>query len=141
MAANTAPIFTLTPRVSWAESMVTANNTVDLSSGTIYSVFTAGANGSFLDHARVKMNPAANGVATVIRFWVNNGSTVATPANSAIIGELSIPATTAIATAALPDFVYPLGFAIPAAYVIYATLGTAPGGSAEMTCAIIGGDY
>jgi hypothetical protein len=76
-----------------------------------------------------------------VRFWLNNGATVGTASNSAIIGELGIPATTTSATAALPDFDYPLNFAMPAGYAIYVTVGTAPGGSCEMSVTVFGGKY
>lgn len=142
MAANTAPIYTRTPDVQWAESIVTANNTLDLTSGTSYLVFTADATeGGYVREARVKANPANNTAATVMRFWINNGSATGTAANSAFIGELGIPATTASATAPNPDFCYPLNFALPAGYRIYVTVGTAPGGSGEFTCTIFGGKY
>ena len=142
MAANTSPIYTRTPDVQWIESIVTANNTLDLTSGTSYLAFTADATeGGYVREARVKANPANDTVATVMRFWLNNGSTTGTAANSALIGELGIPATTASATAPQPDFVYPLNFAMNAGYKIYVTIGTAPGGSGEFTCAVLGGKY
>lgn len=142
MAANTAPIYTLIPSIQWAESIVTANNTLDLTSGTSYLLFTADAtDGSYVREIRVKANPANNTAATVFRFWINNGATTGTAANSAIFGELGIPATTTSATAPLPDFVFPLNFALPAGYRIYATIGTAPGGSGEFTAVVFGGDY
>lgn len=139
---NSEPIYSKAGDVQWVESMVTAHNVIDLTSGTSYLVCTADAtNGGYFRAIRVKVNPANNGAATVVRFWLNNGSTTGTAANSAIFGELGIPATTASATAALADFEYPLNFALPAGYKIYATLGTAPGGSCEMTCTAIGGKY
>ena len=142
MAANTSPIFTLLGDIQWAESITAANNTLDLTTGTSYLAFTADAtNGGYVREARVKANPANNTAATVMRFWLNNGATTGTASNSAIIGELGIPATTASATAPLPDFVYPLNFALPAGYRIYVTVGTAPGGSGEFTCTVIGGKY
>ena len=142
MAANTSPIFTLLGDIQWAESITAANNTLDLTTGTSYLAFTADAtNGGYVREARVKANPANNTAATVMRFWLNNGATTGTASNSAIIGELGIPATTASATAPLPDFVYPLNFALPAGYKIYVTIGTAPGGSGEFTCTVIGGKY
>lgn len=142
MAANTAPIYTLTPNIQWAESIVTANNTLDLTSGTSYLAFTAKAtDGSYVREARVKANPANNTAATTMRFWLNNGSTTATAANSAFIGELGIPATTASASQPQPDFVYPLNMALNPGYRIYVTVGTAPGGSGEFTCTVIGADY
>lgn len=142
MAANTAPIFTLTPQVKWVESVVTANNTIDLTSGTSYdSNFVGGTAGSLISEIRIKANPANNSAATVLRVWLNNGSTVGTSSNSSIYGELSIPATTTTATAALPDFSYPMNIQVPASYKVYYTIGTAPGGSAEFSITTSGGDY
>ena len=142
MAANTSPIYTRTPDVQWVESIVTANNTLDLTSGTSYLAYTADATeGGYVREARVKANPANNTAGTVMRFWINNGATVGTSSNSAFLGELGIPATTASASAPIPDFVYPLNFALPAGYKIYVTVGTAPGGSGEFTCTVIGGKY
>ena len=139
---NSEPIYSKAADVQWIESVVTANNTIDLTSGTSYLVFTADAtNGGYVRELRCKVNPANNSAATVLRVWLNNGSTVGTAANSAIIGELGMPATTTSATAALPDFVYPMNFALPAGYKIYITVGTAPGGSCELTVTAIAGKY
>lgn len=142
MPANTDPIYSKLGDIQWAESMVTAHNVVDLTSGTSYLVWTADAtNGGFLKSIRIKVNPAASSAATVVRIWINNGSTLGTAANSALFAELGIPATTTTATAALPDFEIPMNIALPAGYRVYATLGTAPGGSAELTAVGIGGKY
>jgi hypothetical protein len=139
---NNYPIYTKAADVQWVESCTAANNTVDLTSGTSYLAFTADAtNGGFIREIRVKANPANNTAATVARFWLNNGSTTGTAANSAMIGELGLPATTASATNAMPDFIYPVNMPIPAGYKIYVTFGTAPGGSGEFTVTVFGGKY
>lgn len=145
---NSEPIFSRVADVQWEESVTTANNTVDLTSGQIYEVFVADAtNGGFVRNARVKVNPGttavANTAATVVRFWLNNGSTTGTAANSALIGELGLPSTTASATAPQADFDYGLNMALPPGYKIYVTIGsTLVGGSApELTCTIFGGKY
>ena len=141
-APNVEPIFSRVADVQWEESIVTANNTLDLTSGTSYEVFVADAtNGGFVRNARVKANPANNTAATVVRFWLNNGSTTGTAANSALIGELGLPATTASATAPQADFDYGLNMALPPAHKVYVTIGTAPGGSGEFTVTIFGGKY
>lgn len=142
MAANIAPIYSRAPDVQWIGAIVTANNTLNLTSGTSYLVFTADAtNGGFVDHIRIKADPANNTAATVFRFWLNNGATTGTAANSSFIGELGLPATTASATAPLPDFIFPVGFPLPAGYKIYATVGTAPGGSGQFSATAIGGKF
>lgn len=141
-APNSEPIFTRVADIQWAESITAANNTVDITTGTSYLVFTADAtNGGYVQRARIKANPANNTAATVIRFWLNNGSATTTAANSALIGEITIAATTATATAALVDNEYPLGFAMPPGYKLYITAGTAPGGSGEFTVTVFGGKY
>ena len=141
-AANSQPLFSRVADIQWAESCTAANNTVDITTGTSYLVFTADAtNGGFVREIRVKANPATSTVATVVRLWVNNGSVTTTAVNSAIIGELGLPAIATSASAANPDFVYPLNFPLAPGYRIYATLGTAPGGASELTITAIGGKY
>ena len=141
-APNTEPVYSKVGDIQWVESIVTANNTIDLTTGTSYLVFTADAtNGGFVSRVIVKANPANNTAATVVRLWLNNGSTTGTSSNSALVAEQGIPATTASATAALPDFTIPLNMALPPGYKIYLTIGTAPGGSAEFTATAIGGKY
>jgi hypothetical protein len=139
---NSEPIFSRVADVQWVDNIVTANNTIDITAGTSYLVFTADStNGGFVRNARVKVNPANNTAATVVRFWLNNGLTTGTSANSAIIGELGLPATVTSATSPQADFDYPLNFAMPPGYRLYVTVGTAPGGSSEITVAIFGGKY
>jgi hypothetical protein len=146
MPANTSPIFTLTPHVSWgtvddnaaatAGPMLTANANMN---GTSYvtPVFTAGANGSYLQ--RLIARPMGTNIATVLRIFLNNGLTNATPGNNALIGEVTLPATTANAAAALQSIEFALNFPIPAGYVINCTLGTAVAAGYMVT--MVGGDY
>jgi hypothetical protein len=81
-------------------------------------VFTAGANGSYLQ--RLIARPAGTNIASVLRVFLNNGSTNATAANNVLITEATLPAS----TGALVPVELPLNFAIPAAYVLNVTLGT-----------------
>lgn len=142
MAANQNPIYSRAPDVQWINAIVTANATLDITSGTTYLVFTADAtNGGFVNEIRVKASPANNTAATVMRVWLNNGSTVGTIANSSFITEITIAATTATSTAALPDYVIPINRALPAGYKIYLTIGTAPGGSGQFSATAFGGKY
>ena len=59
--------------------------------------------------------------------------------NNFFFGEISLPATTAIATAATLDVDYPMGFAIPAGYRILVGLGTTV--AAGWNVVAIGGAY
>ena len=139
MAANTSPIFTLTPEIQWADALTTANTTKDLTSGTIYSVFTGGTNGSYVQRIRFR-TLGTNLAATVARIWINNGSTTNTSANNTLWDEISLPVTTISETAAQANYELPLNFALPPSYRIYVTLGTAPN-AAGWDATIIGGDY
>ena len=141
-APNTEPVYSKVGDIQWAESITAANTTIDITTGTSYLVFTADAtNGGFVSRVIVKANPSANTAATVVRLWLNNGSTTGTAANSALVAEQGIPATAASSNVALPDFTIPLNMALPAGYKIYLTIGTAPGGSGEFTATAIGGKY
>src|SRR5215207_2007827 len=141
MPANIDPIYTRLGDVQFqSAAMTAANNTLDITSGTSYLLFTADAtNGGYVSFIRVKATPANNTVATVIRVWLNNGATTATATNSAFFTEATFPATTASATAATAELTIALNFALPAGYRIYLTLGTAPGGSGQFNATAIGG--
>ena len=137
MPANTAPIFTINPDIQWVDAITAANTTKDLTSGTIYLAFTAGANGSFVQ--RIRFRTLGTNVATVARVWINNGSATGTAANNTLWDEISLPATTVTETAAQSNYELPLNFALPIGYTIYVTLGTAV--AAGWDAIVIGGDY
>lgn len=142
MAANTAPIYSRLADIQWIGDITAANTNQDLTAGTSYLIFTADATeGGFVREVRLKANPANNTAATVARIWINNGSSTGTAANSALLTEVGLPATTASNSNAMPDFIIPLNIALPAGYKLYLTLGTAPGGSGEFTAVAIGGKY
>ena len=136
MAANTAPIYTAVPVSSIGTTLTTANNAMD-GTGTVVAVFTAGANGSYV--SKIIARAQGSNTATVLRIFLNNGSTNTTASNNALIAELSMPTTTASATSALPSFEIPLGFAIGASYVLNACLGTTV--AAGVICTGVGGNY
>lgn len=145
MTANTNPIYTLTPRISWgiadgnggaAGPLKTANTAMD-GTGTVLSVFTAGANGSYVQ--RLIARAAGTNIATVLRVFINNGSAQGTIANNILIGEISLPATAANAAAALQPIELQLNFPLPASYVINVTLGTTV--VAGYLVSVLGGDY
>ena len=139
MPANTSPIFTLTPEIQGVISMTVANTTKDLSSGTIYPVFTGGTNGSYVQRIRFR-TLGTNLAATVARVWINNGSATGTAANNTLFDEISLPTTNISETTAQANYELPLNFALPPSYRIYVTLGTAPN-AAGWDATIIGGDY
>lgn len=135
MAANVQPIYTVTPDVAWG--VITTANTAMDGTGTQVTVFTAGANGSYANKLRIKA--AGTNVATVLRVFINNGSTNATPANNTLWDEISLAATTASNTQATQWWELPLGFALPNGYKINCAIGTTIAAGIAVTCA--GGDY
>jgi hypothetical protein len=134
---NTSPIFSVQPDIRWSGLVVSANTTTDLTSGTIYPVFTGSTNGSYIQ--KIRFRHLTTNVATVARVWINNGSTTGTATNNTLWDEITIAANTVSQTAAAINYELPLGFALPAGYIIYVTLGTGIAGGLKVT--VIGGDY
>ena len=141
MAANTQPIFTLTPDIQWTTTPITASNaTKDLTSGTIYLVFTADAtNGGYVQRIRFR-SLGSNSNATVCRVWINNGSVTTSASNNTLWDEITLPTITNSELAAQANYELPLNFALPAGDRIYVTVGTAPT-SAGWQATVIRGKY
>jgi hypothetical protein len=137
MAANTAPIFSRLPDVQWS-SPITAANTAKDGTGTVNTVFTADAtNGGRVE--KLKVRPLGTNVATVLRVFINNGSTNATAANNVLYTEATIAAATLSEVAALADTEIALNLALPAGYKLNVTLGTAIAAGVAVTA--VGGKY
>lgn len=137
MAANNNPIYTRTGDLQWTVA-VTAANTAKDGTGTVTTVWTADATeGGFLRSIRCK--PAGTCVASVARFFINNGSTNATAANNALIEDVSLPAITNVETAGQITIDVPMNLAVPAGYKINVVLGTAV--SAGWVFVGVGGKY
>lgn len=100
-------------------------------------VFTASPNGGFVQRLRFKA--IGTNAASVARVFINNGSAHTTAANNSFYGEISLPATTAIATAATVEIDYPMNFALPPTFTIYVGLGTTV--VAGWVCTPIAGEY
>lgn len=129
MAANTIPIYSKAGQINWNPTLVQTANTAMDGTGTVATLFTAGADGARVDRIRAKA--AGTNVATVLRIFINNGGATSTPANNILYAEKTIAATTAAAAAALltnelPDTTDTTAFPIvlPAGYKITATIGT-----------------
>jgi hypothetical protein len=145
MPANFQPIFPLTPKTSWA-TLTTANTAKD-GTGTVATVFTAGVNGARID--QIKVRALGTNVATVLRFFVNNGSANTTAANNSLVHEVTIPATTLSETAALVDnditivkntteTAVPIPY-LPAGFKLNVVIGTAV--AAGLAVTVHGADY
>ena len=136
MPANTSPIFPLTPQVAF--TTITAANTATDGTGTVATIFTAGANGGRVDYIRCRA--LGTNVATVLRVFINNGSTNATATNNALFEELTLPVTTASNTADTGgDSDVALNLSLPTGYKINVVLGTAVSAGWKVTA--VGGDY
>lgn len=115
---------------TFPQSTSTANTAFD-GTGTlntnIWEAFLADpTNGSYVRSIVAKVTSTGVGVASVLRLFINNGSSNATPANNALYKELSLPAMTATQTSATVDFEIPCNIMLPAGYRILYTFGTAP---------------
>jgi hypothetical protein len=140
MAANTAPIFSLSGAISLGTAItavvtdytgIGANNVV---------AFTANAtNGGFVQ--RIRFKAAGTNAASVARIYINNGSANTTAANNTFYGEMSLPATTAITTAGTADVDYPMNFALPAGYRIVIGISAATTLASGWVPTVIAGSY
>jgi len=145
MAANTAPIYSIQgdQSVNDGTTMPSTFTTAaaDYTGATATHnklVFTADAtNGGFIQRLRFKA--IGTNTASVARIFINNGSANTTASNNAFYGEVSLPGTTAIATAATVEIDYPMNFALKAGFTIYVGLGTTV--AAGWVCTAIGGQY
>ena len=135
MAANTTPIFPLTPALTWG-TISTANNVYD-GTGTVVTLATAGVNGAKVDY--IKARALGTNVATVLRLFINNGGVTSTATNNSLFMERALAATTASATTETADWVIPCNVTLPAGYKIIAVLGTTVAGGWQFTT--VSGDY
>lgn len=102
---------------------LTAANTAYDGTGTTLTLYTAGADGGFLEKIRCKA--LGTNVATVVRIFLNNGSSSGTATNNSLIAEATLPATTASNVAALIPIEVPLNMRLQAGYVINVAIATA----------------
>jgi hypothetical protein len=139
MAANTSPIYVLTPIISW--STITAANTALDGTGTVATVYTGGSNGSYLLSLAVNSNTTtATSASATLRLFINNGSTNATAGNNTLFREYTLVTVTANATTSSFNWEFPLNFMLPNGYKLNVTIATVAGSSGfALTC--FGGDY
>lgn len=129
---NQKPIF---PRVwdtsaNWATTlsttMTTATGDFTWASANHVLVHTADATSGSIVYGIIFKSIGTN-TASVARIYQNNGSANTTPANNGFIGEMSLPWTTSINTAAVAwDFVWKpsVPMVLPPSFRIYVGLWT-----------------
>lgn len=133
---NTKPIYSGWPILGWG-TVATANTAKD-GTGTVVTVFTAdAANGGRVE--KLKIRAVGTNIATVLRVFINNGSTNATATNNTLYTEATIAATTLSEVAALADNEITLNLALPAGYKINVTIGTTIAAGLAVTG--VGGKY
>lgn len=137
MAINTSPIFSKQGDIQWGAASLAAANTAKDGTGSVLDVFTAGADGAFVQ--RLVARPLGTNVATVLRLFVNNGGANSVAANNSLINEMTLPATTLSEVAAQPPYELALNFALPPGFKLFCTLGTAVAAGLEVT--VLGGSY
>jgi hypothetical protein len=145
MAANTAPIYSI---VGAVDSVATNNsglvvgptaNTAQDGSGTLYKLFTAGTNGSYIQ--KIRFRPVGSPAATVCRVFISSSSTTSATATW-LYDEITLPAVTVSQTAASSVFELPLNIAVDPSYLLYVTFGTSTGSAGTgYSIVTIAGDY
>jgi hypothetical protein len=146
MAANVQPIFSKVGDIQWgaadgnggtAGPLKTANTAKD-GTGTVLTVFTADAtNGGWVED--IVVQPVGTNTASVLRVFINNGSTNATIANNTLIANASLPSTTLTEVAGMQVITIPIRRALPAGYKLNVTLGTTVAAGWQVTT--FGGKY
>lgn len=150
MAANTSPIWTLTPNVSGVDIATTTANVNTVAPGTIgtncFLAFTSGADGSYLQKIRfsfVSTTGVISSVATTLQVYlstINTGAT--TSANTDLIAQVQAPAQTVSAVTTTPYVIeIPLNYAIPTSRYILVTQSVAQNTNSNWQGIVIGGNY
>lgn len=139
MAASTTPISPGKVADGWNANNITAANTATDGTGTVETIFTAHATeGSRVN--RVRVCHKGSNVATVMRFFKNNGSTNATAANNVLLAEETIAANTLNQAAKSVFYDIALNCVLKPGYKINYTIGTAVAAGHAVTC-LDAGDY
>jgi hypothetical protein len=139
MAANTSPIFTLTPRAVTAT--IAAANTARDGSGTLIDVLTGATDGTRIDFLTFTSAQATAGAsaARVQRVYISDTSN----ANIKLISEIVLPAVTASNTAigATATITFTNGLIIASGQHLYVSQSVF-GSAADTTHVLVrGGDY
>lgn len=137
-APNTSQIFSRVADIQWVASGLGANTAMD-GTGTVATVFTADAtNGGRVE--RVNIIHLGTNIASLLRFFVNNGSTTATAANNSLIEEMAMAANTVSQTAiSVPAALLRVPIVLPPGYRLTVAVATAV--AAGYQIAAFGGKY
>ena len=158
MAANTTPIFSLTPNVGQVKLGTTSaqvkSDGTSAGTGTdlMYSALASGTNGTFVQRIRfnvVASAAAVNSIATTLRVYLSTVNTsvgsaagATTSSNTFLLAEISVPIISASnSTNATNYYEVPLNIAIPTGRWILVSQHIAQTTNQNWQATGIGGDY
>lgn len=123
MAVTPYPVFAQAGNYTVGNTILTQNTAMD-GTGTVVTVLTGGTNGTLVFGIRFRATGSA--IQSVIRIFLNNGSSNATAGNNSLIDEINLPPVTGVANAptALVEWVPPRGFVLQSGHKINITIGT-----------------
>jgi hypothetical protein len=141
---SASPAFASSPPSNFTPGSLTAANTATDGTGTTLLIATAPATasgGSIVE--RIRCMHLGTNVATVVRVFLNNGSTPATAGNNSLIAEKTIAANTLSQVAESIAYDIQLNQVLKANAStperLYVTIGTAVAAGIKFTA--IGGDF
>jgi hypothetical protein len=138
MAANTTPIFLRTPKINFVAMTSTAVTDYTGIDANYALAFTADAtNGSKINSVLVVALGSAT--ATVVRFYVNNGTDHTQVANNTLVHEETFATVSTSQVAAVTYVQWNANLALPPGYKLYVSHGTATASGFAVTA--VGGDY
>lgn len=136
MAGNIDPVFPKVNKAGWAT--LSAANTAKDGTGVVQTICTGDdTNGSYVED--IRCIPIGTNVATVLRVFLNNGSSSAVAANNTLWYEKTLPLSALSEVAEQVPQIIPLKRAIPPGYKLNVCLATAVAAGVQVTCAY--GDY
>ncbi len=150
MAANTSPIFSLTPNVGGVAitaALTKSDGTASAIGTDIFKAFTAGANGSWVSKVRITLCATTAGTATtatVARIYASSRTSGATVGGTDTfqIGEITLASQTADSTSAAAfPYDLSLNFALTAAWTILVSTHAAPASNTVIEAVVFGGDF
>lgn len=135
MAKNKDPLFSAAGILGFA-TLTTANTATD-GTGTVATLFTAGADGAYLQ--RVQAKSKGTNVASVLRLFLNKAAPTSTASNNALLADAALPATTSSQVAPLNPVELFFDVMVPAGYSLTASIGTTVAAGWDILA--VSGDY
>jgi len=144
MAANTNAVFLLTPKTGFTITSTSAVTSFDGTDANVKLLFTASATfGSKIEDVYWQYTGSTGANSPNIRFWINNGSTVATAANNSYLMEFNIPNVTvsqmAVNSPGSVGLMWRANLILPVSYRLYVATTAAITNGIAVTA--VGGDY